>query len=143
MGQGEVELEKANGEVWISAKDGFTVKYTLDAEGKGLMGKDKERPEHFSIEYEVLPEDIPLMDDAKVDMAMEGMIMYSTASSVEDVVAFYEAQMPANGWTQNPDASFSMEGTSSLEFTKEGRTANLMITYDEDSQKTNVMITTE
>jgi len=162
MGQGELELEKANGEIWISAKDGFTVKYTLDAEGKGLMGEEEEdRPEHLSMEYEVydinanivieppsgaetgMPEDIPLMDDAKVDMAMEGMMMYSTASSVEDVVAFYQDQMPANGWTEDPDAAYSMEGMAGLEFTKEGRTASLMITYDEESKKTNVMITTE
>lgn len=161
MGQGEPELEKANGEIWISAKDGFTVKYTLDAEGKGLIGEEEDRPEHLSMEYEIydinadivieppsgaetgLPEDIPLMSDAQVEMAMEGFIIYSTASSVEDVVAFYQDQMPANGWTENTDSAYSMEGMAGLEFTKEGRTASLMITYDEESKKTNVMITTE
>ena len=154
------ELDKVNGEVWISAKDGFTVKYTLDAEGKGLMGEG-ERSEHLSVVFEVydinanivieppsdaetgMPEDIPLMPDAKVDMAMGGMMMYTTASSVEDVVAFYEAQMPTNGWTQDPDAGFSMEGMASLGFTKEGRSVNLMISYDEENKKTSVMITIE
>jgi hypothetical protein len=153
------EVEQVNGEVWVSADDGFTVKYTLEADGKGLMGENEERPEHLSMMYELydinadivieppegtgLPEDIPLMADAKVDMAMEGMLMYSTDSSVEDAVAFYQAEMPANGWTENPDAGFSMEGMASLEFAKDERTASLMISYDEDNQKTSVMISVE
>lgn len=161
MEQGDMELEEATGDIWISAQYGFTVKYTVDAEGQGLMGQNEGRPEHLLMEYEIydinadivieppsgaetgMPEDIPLMPDATVEMAMSGMIMYSTASSVEDVVAFYQAEMPANGWTESPDAGFSMEGMSSLEFTKEGRTANILVSYNEETSKTDVMITTE
>ncbi|MCR4407853.1 MAG: hypothetical protein NUW24_13205 [Anaerolineae bacterium] len=153
------ELTKANGEVWLSAADGFTVKYTFNAEGQDLMGTTEDRPGRLTMEYEMydinadivieppagvgLPEDIPLMADAKVDAVMGGLIMCSTTSSVEDVVAFYQAEMPANGWTENPDAAYSMEGVAGLEFTKEGRKASLMISYDEENKKTNIMITVE
>ena len=153
------ELTKANGEVWISAADGFTVKYTLNAEGQDVVGMTEDRPGRVTMEYEVydinadivieppagvgLPEDIPLMADAEVTMAMEGMVMYSTASSVEDVAAFYQAEMPANGWTEDTDAAYTMEGLAGLKFTKEGRAASLMISYDEENKKTNVMISLE
>ena len=155
------DVTKANGDVWLSAEDGFTVKYILNAEGQGLnlMGTTEDRPGRVTMEYEVydinadivieppagvgLPEDIPLMADAKVDAVMGGLIMCSTTSSVEDVVAFYQTEMPANGWTENTDAAYSMEGVAGLEFTKEGRKASLMISYDEENKKTNIMITVE
>jgi len=153
------ELTKANGEIWVSAADGFTVKYTFNAEGQDLMGTTEDRPGRVTMEYEVydinanivieppagvgVPEDIPLMADAEVSVVMEGMIMYSTASSVEDVVAFYKAEMPANGWTEDPNAAYSMEGVAGLKFTKEDRAASFMISYDEENKKTNVMISLE
>jgi hypothetical protein len=149
-------VSQANGEVWISADQAFTVKFSLDAEGEGLMGTE-DRPESFSMVYEIydinadivieppqdtgLPEDIPLMADAKVELAMEGTVMYSTASSVEDVVAFYQAEMPANGWTEDAESGFSMEGMASLSFTKDERRTDVMVTYDEENQQTSVMLT--
>jgi hypothetical protein len=85
--------------------------------------------------------DIPLMADARDKASFGEMQTYTSDSSVEAVRAFYEAEMPANGW-QLSGEPMSMEGFVTLDFTKDGRTAQLVLTYDAEARATSVMITT-
>jgi hypothetical protein len=84
------------------------------------------------------PEDIPVLDNAEETTNLFGMISYKTASTPQEVHDFYKAEMPNNGWTETKDEPLGEMFT--MEFTKDQRTASLMITTDSDSGKTSVLI---
>ena len=85
-----------------------------------------------------LPDDIPVPDGTSGVNNMFGMINYTSETAPEEVHAFYQEEMPNNGWTEvSADA---MSGLWMLEYTKDGRTANVMITED-DAGNASVMIT--
>jgi hypothetical protein len=87
------------------------------------------------------PDDIPLPADAGNVTNAFGMIMVETELSGQEVFDFYQAQMPANGWTEvSADAMGTM---FMMEYTKGERSASFMITTDEDTGITSVMITVE
>jgi hypothetical protein len=88
-------------------------------------------------------EDIPVMADAQDQAAMGDMTTYSSPSTFEDVVAFYEKEMKAMGWTETEGAGMSIEGMSTKSYTKDGRTVQIMISGDSSGGKTTVMITEE
>jgi hypothetical protein len=86
-----------------------------------------------------LPEDLPAPDDAQDVASMFGMITFNSPSTPQQVAEFYQAQMPANGWTET---SFEeMSGLYMLEYTKDTRTASLMINTDDETGLTSVLIT--
>jgi hypothetical protein len=146
------------GDVWVAEDGSYVVKYTGEATGKGMLFGSTEEEGTITVEYNLTEvngsfqieppadcagpaTDIPLMADAQ-DKAMFGeMITYSSASALADVVAFYQAEMPNNGWQASGEPT-QAEEFASLDFTKDNRTAQVMITYDTDKQLTSVMITT-
>jgi hypothetical protein len=53
------------------------------------------------------PEDVPVMPDAyELEVANQLNVAYKVALPIADVVAFYQAELPKNGWDQinNPDS---------------------------------------
>jgi hypothetical protein len=146
------------GDVWVAEDGNYTVKYTAEATGKGMLFGSAEEEGTITVEYNLTevngsfqiepPDsctapatDIPIMADAQ-DKAMIGeMVSYSSASALADVVAFYQAEMPNNGWQSSGEPT-QTEEYASLEFTKDNRKAQVMITYDTDKQLTSVIITT-
>jgi hypothetical protein len=85
------------------------------------------------------PVDIPKMSDATDVLSISGMTNYTTASSVADVVAFYQAQLPAAGWTAGTADTSGTPAT--LEFTKGSQT--MTITIAGADGKTTVTILTQ
>ena len=70
--------------------------------------------------------DIPLLPDATNVVNMQGLITYSTATSAEDVAAFYEAQIVAmGGQVYTPLTIFA--GTGVVEFTLNNQVISVMI----------------
>jgi hypothetical protein len=145
------------GDVWMATDGEYVVKYVAEASGKGMLfGSSQEEGTirfgydltdvngAFTIEppaeCEVPATDIPIMADAEDKMSFGTTVSYSSPSALADVVAFYQGEMPGNGW-QASGEPMAAEGFASLEFTKDGRTAGLMLTYDADAQKTGVLIT--
>jgi len=63
---------------------------------------------------------------------------YSTAVSVADVVAFYQNEMAAAGYTYAEGESFVTDTTASLTFTGESGTVN--VTASENNGVTSVAI---
>ena len=136
---------RATGEMWVAAEGGYVVKYTLEADGQDpLTGGDEG---HLEWVYEVRDvnqpitieapagcdveqSDFPVMADAADMTMMGGMVMYTSGSSFEDVLAFYKEQMPAEGWSDTGD-SFVSSDTAMLGYTKEGRTANITLTTED------------
>jgi hypothetical protein len=89
------------------------------------------------------PEDIPLPDDAEdlQVIGFMGMITFQSAEGPEEVAAFYETEMPNNGWTQV--SADQTGGTLNQEYSKGERRVSLVIKTDTDTHKTSVLITTE
>jgi hypothetical protein len=69
---------------------------------------------------------------------MFGMITFTSELGPEAVFAFYQEEMPNNGWTEvSAEAS---PGFWMMEYSQDGRSASLMITED-DSGNASVMVT--
>jgi hypothetical protein len=86
-----------------------------------------------------LPEDIPLPPDATGMAEMFGMMTFQSPSTPQEVADFYQTEMPNNGWTEV--SADSMGDVFMLQYTKDSRTAELMISADADTGETGVMLT--
>ena len=145
-------IATAKGDVWVSPEFNVVVKYAVHYEGKNLAigGGDEgvldlafdltdiNKPITIQAPAGVkpaMPEDIPVMDGATELTAVSGVVSYQTTKSVEEVTAFYEAQMPAQGWAKGEGGIPGM-----LSFTKGGRTAQIII--QGEAGKTTVTILT-
>jgi hypothetical protein len=157
-------LTDAGGDLYIAKDGNYVVQMDFFYEGQDLtmeletdQGMTARRVEiHFemrdvnepftiqvseeALASSALPEDIPLPDDAADVNNMFGMITFTSAKTPEEVAGYYKAEMPKNGWTES--SSQDMMGMFVAEYSKDGRTLNLMINTD-DSGKTSVLITTQ
>jgi predicted small lipoprotein YifL len=149
-----------DGDVWVAEPGNFVVKYTFQATGSDkFFGGSSTTEGTIKWVYEVTDvnqpiniqppancggaaEDIPMMADAQDQAAFGAMSTYSTPSKFEDVVAFYEKEMKAKGWSES-EGGMSTEGMSMKTYTKDGRTVQVVITADSSGGKTSVMITEE
>ncbi len=150
---------QAKAETWVADPGGFVVKYTFEATGAGaLLFGTGDGEGTLQWDYEVTdinrpvdiaapencggaPSDIPLMPDAVDTSAFGDLTLYSSASTFADVVAFYKEQMPANGWAEDSAADEVATDTfTTLNFTKDGRTASITITRDTSADATSVLI---
>jgi hypothetical protein len=149
----------AQGEFWVAQPGDFVVKYLFEATGKDKFLGNSTNEGTIKWVYEVknvnqpidiqapkdcsgAAEDIPMMADAADQSAFGGTSLYSSPSTFKDVVAFYEKEMPAQGWQAKEDGGMSTEGLSMKSYTKDGRTVQVTITSD-SADKTSVMITEE
>ena len=145
------------GETWVAVDGDYVVRQAVEATGKGvfLAGSDEEGTTTWQWDVtdangsfeiaapagcESAAKDIPMMADAADLITMGDSINYNSASAFADVVSFYKAEMPKAGWEASGTPT-EAEGIAALEFTKEGRTASVFISYDQSSQKTTVVVT--
>jgi hypothetical protein len=147
-------FSRAEGEVWVAVDGDYVVKYILQAEGKNPITNDEGHVEWgyeirdvnqpITIEppagCEATESEFPLMPDAANRSTMGGLVTYESNSSFDDVLSFYQEQMPADGWNDSGD-SFISPGSAMLGYTKDGRTVTIAITDSED--KISVMIMSE
>ncbi|HTP07659.1 MAG TPA: hypothetical protein VMP08_05375 [Anaerolineae bacterium] len=150
----------SSGDVWVATPGNYVVKYTFQATSTGkeaFFGSAQGQQGTVMWDYEVTDinqpidiqapancggaaEDIPMMTDAQDQAAFGGTSTYSTPSKFEDVVAFYDKEMKAKGWTEG-EGGMSTEAMAMKSYTKDGRTVQVVITSDASSGKTQVMIT--
>lgn len=151
---------KVSGEIWVAADGGYVVKDVARWEGgfdfldtdddETRVGKGEWTWELSDIDQPITIEapescagatnDLPMMADATGKGNFGGAIFYKTASAPEDVVKFYQKQMPAAGWEAEGEPT-SMGSLAQLAFTKDGQTAQIVITAADG--QTQVMITVE
>ncbi|MGD9406277.1 MAG: hypothetical protein PVH95_14115 [Anaerolineae bacterium] len=157
------ELTDAGGDLYVAEDGNYVVLMEMFYEGEDLdldLGEegDEVKAQRMEIHYETtdvnepftieapaealesgaLPEDLPMPEDAADVNNMFGMITFTSELGPEAVFAFYQEEMPNNGWTEvSAEAS---PGFWMMEYSKDGRSANLMIT-EEDSGNASVMIT--
>ncbi len=159
------EITEASGELHVAKDGNYIVHMQMLLVGTGLeadMGteeqvlddgrieitfdmRDVNQPFTIDIPEEALasgqmPEDLPIPEGAEEVSNAFGMITYSTAQTPAEISDYYKAQMPANGWTEV--SAEELSGMFMLEYSKEGRTANVTINAD-DSGKTSVLIMLE
>ena len=71
------------------------------------------------------PADIPVMEEGSELVASSDLVEYFTDASVSEVVAFYEREMPANGWVKSEQDIG--EDYANIVYTKGARKATLDI----------------
>jgi hypothetical protein len=166
LGTGDIgRFTKYQGEVWI-AKDGdFVVKYIVEAEGEGLRfgSSDEGVAGKMRIAYEVydvnkpitieapastvptLPGfaegELPLLEDAEVQISMERMVAYGTKAAPGDVLKFYQDKLKDLGWKEEGKLT-TMGDVVMAQFKKGEYRLSLMASRDEKTGKTNVILTT-
>lgn len=88
------------------------------------------------------PEDIPLVGGDKIKdlVSSNAFVSYTVALPVKDVAAFYEAQMPLNGW-ETKGEKLETEDSTILQYQKPGRQVNLVLNHQ--GEQTQVVITIE
>ncbi len=128
----EAGSSKTAGELWLASEGGYVLRYheatTGDANyfGEGTEGTLTYDYELTAINQPaaiILPEhcppglvDAPMLADAANVENSPGLTMYETASSLEDVLAFYEQELPKLGWAAPSDAFALPEGMTAEEF---------------------------
>jgi hypothetical protein len=144
------------GETWVAEDGGYVVKQRIEGTGKGFLLGDDTDEGTTTMEYEVTeangsfeilpPEgcegpstDIPVMPIALETMTLGDMISYRSPTPLADAVSFYETEMPANGW-QASGEPIETEGFTQLTYTKDNRTATIMLTSDASTNETTVLV---
>ena len=153
------QVTRAEGQVCVAVDGGYVVQLIMDAdmrysdpddifdEGNVRMTfdvSDVNQPIDIQPPAEAEAQtggrsDIPMLADADVDFSSGDFISYHTASSIRDAAQFYEAEMPAKGWTAKEDENLVLDETAILNYNKGDETVAVMISKDE--QGTNVLIT--
>ncbi len=139
------QAEEAAVEKAIELQTGGTARVDLSKEtmqieteeGKMTMssGEGAKLPDSF-------PQDIYVLDGAKIEMAMEVPQGYSLAFTTDKdraaVAEQYKKQMTSAGWTQK--AAMDMGEQVMLAYEKPERAANIVITADESVTRVNVTV---
>lgn len=158
------ELTAASGDLYTAIDGEYVVHMSLVYEGKdmeGVLGNEDQVLEEGRMEFTFslsdvnepfvielpaealasssLPEDIPFPEDAQEIANAFGFITFNSPSTVAVVADFYRAEMPQNGWTE--DSVSEVSGMFMMEYSKDGRAASLMISGDEETGLTSVMLT--
>ncbi len=157
------EISDAGGDLYVAEDGNYVVLMEMFYEGEDLdldLGEegDEVKAQRMEIHYETsdvnepftieapaealesgaLPQDLPMPDDAADVNNMFGMITFTSELGPEAVFDFYKEEMPNSGWTEvSAEAS---PGFWMMEYSKDGRSASLMITED-DSGNASVMVT--
>jgi hypothetical protein len=116
----ETGFTQSTGQVWVASENGVVIRYLLsttagaDYFGEGVGGTktweynltDVNQPVTIQLPTgcTALLVDAPLLPDAQNVSQLVGYTIYSSASDIAEVLAFYQEQLPPLGWkvTQGP-----------------------------------------
>ncbi|MGZ5379852.1 MAG: hypothetical protein ACXWD8_18225 [Mycobacterium sp.] len=145
---------ETSGEVWVASEGGYLVRFLrtsrADASywGEGMDGAmtwgyeltDINQPQEI-----VLPAgcqvDAPAMPDAVNVLNLPRSMGYDTLSSVADVTAFYQEQLPSRGWTIDSDPLVG-EGGSLTQFAKGNDVLNVVVNTGDNGTRVDILLTT-
>lgn len=103
---------------------GYFVSITLPYDAPGLSGGGSDSSGGS----------LPILDDATDKVSSGPVTTYYTASSVAEAVAFYRAELPAQGWTENTATSLTGDANALLTFEKEGATLTVSINQESEGR---------
>jgi len=153
---------KVSGEAWVAEDGGYVVKDVVNWEGgPGLFGAGatagesgkgtwawelKDPNASFTITppegCESASKGLPILPDATDKTTMADMTIYTTATKLADVMAFYQKEMRAAGWQQSGEPQ-GMEGFASVEFTKDKQKASITIATEGEGSQVMINVTKE
>jgi hypothetical protein len=113
----------------LSINEGFTIELPEEALAAGDFGLGDD----FLGDQEWTREDVPMPEDAEIDLVLDGSVFFYTNLTVVETSDFMTEQLEANGWVQAGEA-FSTEDSFIGDFTKETETLTLMINPDVDGE---------
>ena len=92
----------------------------------------KETAQAFATEIVVepgdVPPDIPIMDGEKeAFVGSDQVISYFIKAEFQDVLNYYQAEMPARGWTQVDAGTIVTDTTATLQYEKDGRRVDIIL----------------
>jgi hypothetical protein len=143
---GPLPASESTGEMWIASDGGYLVRYLLTTIGTAeYFGEGNEGT--LTFDYQLndvnaapaidLPADCvadavdaPLLPDAADVARVPGLLSYTTASTPEEVTAFYQEELTALGWEPTVDPTVS-ETTTIQNFTRDGEQLAVLVTVDE------------
>lgn len=106
-----------------------TAQAVLTQEGPGLVETLQAAGTQIPDPSGEAPADIPLLEGERANQFnSSALVTYTSQSTFEAAVAFYEAQMPAQGWTQDTNSTLKTDNNAVLTFTKDSRRATVTIT---------------
>jgi hypothetical protein len=153
---GEPGFTKSTGQVWVAVNSGVVVRYLLtttagaDYFGEGNEGTLTSEYNLTDINQPVaidLPAgcpvgemvDAPLMPAAQDALRLPGVTIYSTAGSIQDVFAFYQAQLPALGWEASGDP-VAEETMGTAVFAKGDQQLTVLVTMTENGVEVHLVL---
>lgn len=87
--------------------------------------------------------DFPMLDDADVQFSMEGMSSYLTNASGDEIVAFYNSKLIADGWTTDESMNFQDETGGWLSFTKDNISLDVIFDATDPEARTITLMATD
>lgn len=139
---GSLPPSDSTGEMWVATDGAYIVRYLLSTAGTAeYFGEGSEGTLTFDYqltEINVAPAieppadcpedavDAPLMPDAADVVRVPGLLIYTTATTPEQVAAFYQQEMPALGWESTADPTVS-ETETFLRFTRAGEEISVVL----------------
>ena len=152
---GQSGFADSTGELWVAVDGGYVVKYLLTTTGEpGMFGQAIEGTATWAYELtsanqpiaiEPPPDcpavtvDAPLLADATGVVNEPGLLSYTTLTSPTDVVAFYQAQLPALGWEPTADP-IGNETTAWQDFSRADRQLSIIITATAEGASTVTIV---
>lgn len=137
-----VGVAEAVGDLWVSADGGFPLKYVLQADGgAAYFGEGIEGTMTWEFELSLpnqvaaipLPDDcplglvdLPMLTNASEVVSQPGFTGYLTSSGPEDVAAFYEEALSAEGWEAIGESIVSDAGAR-LQFSNADRLLTISV----------------
>lgn len=146
------DFTNVSGEIVLAQDDNYVLRYdftgnTVDTRFSG--GQEGQMTWHFEItdlapaETVGVPDgceiNYPIMSDATSLARLPGLITYNSSSSREDVQAFYEEALPAEGW-ERYDLPATSEDTTILTYARTGELLDISITRAEGGSEVQLFL---
>lgn len=147
---------RVDGHVFVAEGRGHVVRVTLEAVGQGdFLGVGDDQAGTFHFEVNVRDVDMPLNINLPADClgaalyplpegvgevtALEQLVGFDTGLGYLDVVAFYQDEMPAAGWTP-VDEALIFEDTALLTYSRGDMVVTINIDGNGEGGTTSVLI---
>lgn len=144
----------SDGELWLAVEGGYLVSYrrftTADAAYFGGAVAGTVTWEYDLTEINQLSEieipagcriDAPSMPDAMNVLALPRLMGFDTPSSVAEVTAYYQEQLPVQGWSLR-DGPFAGEGADVAVYEKGDELLNVIVTTTETGTRVDIALST-
>ena len=149
------DISEAEGHVYIAEDGDFLVRMVVDATGQiDLFDQGVTEDGQMHIEINLTDVDVPVeaavpeacagqtggassefpvLEDATEVTSFAGVLSYQTALPVEDILAFYDEALAAEGWVKDEDSSFVSSGNALVSYMSDGVTLSVTISPNEES----------